>query len=78
MPNNETLTIPALQPTLQTPRISKTFDAGRSRKPWAGRVRDRITPAHAAFVLDPDGNNIEAVFHGPANRSAESVVITPA
>jgi catechol 2,3-dioxygenase-like lactoylglutathione lyase family enzyme len=33
---------------------------------------------YAAFVLDPDGNNIEAVFHGAAKRSAESVVITPA
>jgi len=32
---------------------------------------------YAAYVLDPDGNNIEAVFHGPAERSAESVVITP-
>ena len=32
---------------------------------------------YAAFVLDPDGNNLEAVFHGPATRSAESVVITP-
>ena len=32
---------------------------------------------YAAFVLDPDGNNIEAVFHGSATRSAESVVITP-
>ncbi|HJZ85791.1 MAG TPA: VOC family protein [Polyangia bacterium] len=32
---------------------------------------------YAAFVLDPDGNNIEAVYHGPAQRSAESVVITP-
>ncbi len=31
---------------------------------------------YAAFVLDPDGNNIEAVFHGDANRSAESVRIT--
>ena len=31
---------------------------------------------YAAFVLDPDGNNIEAVFHGPAKRSAESVHIT--
>ena len=31
---------------------------------------------YACFVLDPDGNNIEAVFHGPAERSAESVVIT--
>jgi len=33
---------------------------------------------YGAFVLDPDGNNIEAVFHGPATRSATSVVITPA
>ena len=31
---------------------------------------------YAAFVLDPDGNNIEAVFHGPARRSAASVEIT--
>jgi catechol 2,3-dioxygenase-like lactoylglutathione lyase family enzyme len=30
----------------------------------------------AAFLLDPDGNNIEAVFHGPAKRSADSVKIT--
>ena len=29
----------------------------------------------AAFVLDPDGNNIEAVWHGPVRRSAESVEI---
>jgi len=32
---------------------------------------------YASFVLDPDGNNIEAVFHGPFERSAPSVVITP-
>lgn len=31
---------------------------------------------YAAFVLDPDGNNIEAVFHGEARRSAPSVHIT--
>ena len=31
---------------------------------------------YAAFLLDPDGNNIEAVFHGEANRSADSVKIT--
>ena len=31
---------------------------------------------YAAFVLDPDGNNIEAVFHGVAQRSATSVRIT--
>jgi catechol 2,3-dioxygenase-like lactoylglutathione lyase family enzyme len=31
---------------------------------------------YAAFALDPDGNNVEAVFHGPADRSAASVVLT--
>jgi len=31
---------------------------------------------YAAFLLDPDGNNIEAVYHGPAERSAESIKIT--
>jgi flavin-dependent dehydrogenase len=31
---------------------------------------------YAAFVLDPDGNNIEAVYHGPAERSADSVTVT--
>lgn len=30
---------------------------------------------YASFVLDPDGNNIEVVFHGPARRSAPSVRI---
>lgn len=29
----------------------------------------------AAFLLDPDGNNIEAVHHGPAERSVASVEI---
>jgi len=32
---------------------------------------------YSAYVLDPDGNNIEAVFHGPTRRSAPSVVIKP-
>ncbi|GGF57611.1 glyoxalase [Azorhizobium oxalatiphilum] len=31
---------------------------------------------YAAFLVDPDGNNIEAVFHGEAKRSAASVKIT--
>jgi catechol 2,3-dioxygenase-like lactoylglutathione lyase family enzyme len=30
---------------------------------------------YAAFVLDPDGNNIEVVHHGPARRSAEAIKI---
>lgn len=29
----------------------------------------------AAFVLDPDGNNIEAVYHGEGRRSADSITI---
>ena len=31
---------------------------------------------YAAFVIDPDGNNIEAVYHGAAKRSAASVKVT--
>lgn len=46
--------------------------------------RDNGTPGersyhpgyYAAFLLDPDGNNIEAVFHGEAQRSAASVKIS--
>ncbi len=38
--------------------------------------RDYHPGYYAAYVLDPDGNNIEAVWHGPAERSAESVVFT--
>ena len=39
-------------------------------------VRSNYHPGYyAAFLLDPDGNNIEAVYHGEANRSASSVLI---
>ncbi len=31
---------------------------------------------YAAYVLDPDGYNVEAVYHGPLARSAPSVVLT--
>ena len=30
---------------------------------------------YAAFLLDPDGNNVEAVYHGEAKKSADSVVV---
>ena len=30
---------------------------------------------YAAFVLDPDGNNIEVVHHGEVERSADSVTV---
>lgn len=39
-------------------------------------VRPYHPDYYAAFVIDPDGNNIEAVFHGPSKRSAPSVVVT--
>jgi catechol 2,3-dioxygenase-like lactoylglutathione lyase family enzyme len=31
---------------------------------------------YAAYVLDPDGTNVEAVYHGPVERSAPSVVFS--
>ena len=31
---------------------------------------------YAAYVLDPDGTNVEAVHHGPVQRSAPSVVFS--
>jgi len=31
---------------------------------------------YAAFVLDPDGNNIEAVYHGEAKRDADFIHIS--
>jgi catechol 2,3-dioxygenase-like lactoylglutathione lyase family enzyme len=37
--------------------------------------RDYHPGYYAAFLLDPDGNNIEAVYHGPQERSAASVII---
>lgn len=30
---------------------------------------------YAAFLTDPDGNNVEAVYHGPAKRSSASIEI---
>jgi catechol 2,3-dioxygenase-like lactoylglutathione lyase family enzyme len=38
--------------------------------------RDYHPGYYAAFVLDPDGTNVEAVHHGPVERSADSVVFT--
>lgn len=37
--------------------------------------RSYHTGYFAAFLLDPDGNNIEAVYHGEGQRSAASVEI---
>jgi catechol 2,3-dioxygenase-like lactoylglutathione lyase family enzyme len=32
---------------------------------------------YGAYALDPDGNNVEAVHHGPVRRSAASVEVEP-
>jgi catechol 2,3-dioxygenase-like lactoylglutathione lyase family enzyme len=39
--------------------------------------RDYHSGYYSAYAFDPDGNNIEAVYHGPASRSAASVLIVP-
>jgi catechol 2,3-dioxygenase-like lactoylglutathione lyase family enzyme len=38
-------------------------------------LRSYHTGYYAAFVLDPDRNNIEAVWHGPTTRSAASISV---
>lgn len=38
--------------------------------------RDYHPGYFAAYVLDPDGTNVEAVYHGPVERSADSVVFS--
>jgi len=58
--------------------VRRVYDAG-----LAAGGRDNGAPGErkyhpgyfGAFLIDPDGNNIEAVYHGPGERSAASVVI---
>jgi len=57
-------------------RFHKAALAAGGRDNGAPGERDYHPGYYAAFVLDPDGNNIEAVHHGPAKRSAGSVEIT--
>ena len=65
-----------------------TFDLGQSAAAsttagLAAGAKDNGAPGerpyhpgyYAAFLVDPDGNNIEAVHHGVARRSAPSVVV---
>jgi catechol 2,3-dioxygenase-like lactoylglutathione lyase family enzyme len=49
---------------------------GGGRDNGAPGERDYHPGYYAAYALDPDGNNVEAVYHGPARRSAPSVVFT--
>jgi catechol 2,3-dioxygenase-like lactoylglutathione lyase family enzyme len=50
--------------------------AGGGRDNGAPGERKYHSGYYAAFAFDPDGNNIEAVYHGPAKRSAKSVEIS--
>lgn len=50
--------------------------AAGGRDNGAPGTRDYHPGYYAAFLLDPDGNNIEVVVHGPAERSADSVEIS--
>jgi catechol 2,3-dioxygenase-like lactoylglutathione lyase family enzyme len=52
--------------------------AAGGRNNGAPGERDYHPGYYAAFLLDPDGNNIEAVSHGPVTRSADAVVLRPA
>ncbi|MBO0906452.1 VOC family protein [Jiella sonneratiae] len=49
--------------------------AAGGRDNGAPGLRDYHAGYFAAFLLDPDGNNVEAVHHGPTNRSAASVTV---
>jgi catechol 2,3-dioxygenase-like lactoylglutathione lyase family enzyme len=49
--------------------------AAGGRDNGAPGLRSYHATYYAAFVLDPDGNSIEAVWHGQTVRSAESIVV---
>jgi catechol 2,3-dioxygenase-like lactoylglutathione lyase family enzyme len=58
--------------------VRRFYEAGLAaggRENGAPGERNYHPGYFAAFLLDPDGNNVEAVYHGPAERSAASIVI---
>lgn len=57
-------------------RFYRAVLAAGGRDNGAPGIRSYHPGYYAAFAIDPDGNNVEAVFHGPAQKSAESVKIT--
>lgn len=50
--------------------------AAGGRDNGAPGERDYHPGYYAAYVLDPDGTNVEAVYHGPVQRSVDSVVFS--
>jgi catechol 2,3-dioxygenase-like lactoylglutathione lyase family enzyme len=57
-------------------RFHEAALAAGGRDNGAPGERDYHPGYYAAYALDPDGNNVEAVYHGRVERSAESVVFT--
>jgi catechol 2,3-dioxygenase-like lactoylglutathione lyase family enzyme len=56
-------------------RFHRAAIAAGGRDNGAPGPRKYHASYYAAFVLDPDGNNVEAVYHGVTARSADSVAI---
>jgi catechol 2,3-dioxygenase-like lactoylglutathione lyase family enzyme len=59
-------------------RFHEAALAAGGRDNGAPGERDYHPGYYAAYVLDPDGNNVEAVHHGPSTRSAASVEVESA
>lgn len=59
-------------------RFHEAALAAGGRDNGAPGDRDYHPGYYGAYALDPDGNNVEAVFHGPSTRSAASVEFEPA
>jgi catechol 2,3-dioxygenase-like lactoylglutathione lyase family enzyme len=57
-------------------RFHQAAVAAGGRDNGAPGERDYHPGYYACYVLDPDGNNLEAVYHGPARRSAAAVVFS--
>ena len=55
-------------------RFHEAAIAAGGRDNGAPGERSYHSGYYAAYVLDPHGTNVEAVHHGPAERSAPSVV----
>jgi catechol 2,3-dioxygenase-like lactoylglutathione lyase family enzyme len=56
--------------------VKRFYDAGLAaggRDNGKPGERDYHPGYYACFLLDPDGHNIEAVYHGPSTRNVESV-----
>jgi catechol 2,3-dioxygenase-like lactoylglutathione lyase family enzyme len=59
--------------------VVRFYEAGLAaggRDNGAPGERDYHPGYFAAFLLDPDGHNVEAVIHGPTQRNVESVELS--